>query len=262
MVCRTGRRLFYVPSATSNSQTNGNPVKSALLSVVRSATDLLFPPRCVHCGADGSLFCDTCEAASTRLRPSEVCRTCALPARGGTCEKCFDEPPSLNRAVAVFTYQPEIRDAITALKYRDIRAIAPRLAELMLDAMPDPARSPVDRLVPVPISRSRSRSRGYNQSGLLAKRVSAASGIRLSSDLLVRTNDNGPQARSGSIEQRAANVRDAFEVPDDVADKPDGQRILLIDDVMTTGSTLNACATALKDAGAAWVGALVLAREL
>ncbi len=233
-------------------------MKSALLSAVQTATDLLFPQRCVHCGADGSLFCTSCETASTRLQASEVCRTCALPSRSGTCENCFSDPPALNRAIAVFTYQSEIRDAVTALKYKDIRAISGRLGTLMAESMPNPNRTPIDTIVPVPISRSRLRSRGYNQSELLARQISESSGITLNSGLLERTADGTPQARTESIEERTANVQHAFRATTNLNEL----RILLVDDVMTTGATLNACATALKDSGAAWVGALVLAREL
>lgn len=254
----TGRNLFYGHCEGSNSHTNRFPVKTTLLSAVRSATNLLFPPRCVHCGADGSLFCDTCEAASTRLGTDGVCWTCALPSKSSTCEICFVEPPALNRAIAVFTYQPEIRDAITALKYNDIRAIAPGLGSLLADSVPDQARNRIDALVPVPISRSRMRSRGYNQSELLARKIAEVTGIEMDSNLLARNAESAPQAKAASIKERAANVKDAFSV----VGKADGLRILLIDDVMTTGATLNACAKSLKEAGASWVGSLVLAREL
>lgn len=258
MACLTGHVLFYGHSMATNTHANGILVKTTLISAVRTATNLLFPPRCVHCGADGSLFCDTCEAVSTRLRPVETCRTCALPSPTSTCEICFAEPPALNRAVAVFTYQPEIRDAITALKYKDIRTIASRLGTLMAEALPDPSRTQIDALLPVPVSRSRMRSRGYNQSELLARGIAAIKNIEIRSDLLVRNVDRGPQARAGSIEERAENVTDAFSVNGNV----DGLRIMLIDDVMTTGATLNSCAKALKYSGASWVGSLVLAREL
>lgn len=254
----TGRVLFYGHCMATNTHANGIPVKTTLLSVARTATNLLFPPRCVHCGTDGSLFCDTCETASTRLRPDETCRTCALPSPTSTCEICFAEPPALNRAVAVFTYQPEIRDAIAALKYKDIRTIAPRLGTLMAEIMPDPSRNQVDALVPVPVSRPRMRSRGYNQSELLTRRIAAINDIEIRSGLLIRSIDHGPQARAGSLEERAENVTGAFSVNGNV----DGLRIMLIDDVMTTGATLNSCAKALNNSGASWVGSLVLAREI
>lgn len=235
-----------------------NGVKSALLATVRSATDLLFPPRCVHCGADGSLFCDRCVAQTTRLRPNDICRTCALPSRTSTCEVCFAEPPELNRAIAIFTYEPAVREAITAFKYRDIRALAPVLGTLMADALPKSVAESSDLIVPVPVSRDRLRSRGYNQSELLARQITKIKQLKLATGLLARTDKGQPQARAQNIDERRRNVQGAFEVIGSVNEK----RILLIDDVMTTGSTLNACAAVLKDAGAAWVGALVLTREL
>lgn len=233
-------------------------MKAAIKSAVRTATNLLFPPLCVHCGAEGSLFCETCAGSAAKLGTDEVCRRCALPSRTGTCEACFAEPLALNRAVAAFIYQDEVRDAVTALKYRDIRAIAPRLAGLMADALPESMRRDTDVIVPVPISGRRMRARGFNQSELLAKKIAELTGIEVRTDLLARSSDGEPQARAESIEERAANVRDAFEVPGAVHDL----NMLLIDDVMTTGATLNSCAATLKAGGANRVSALVLAREL
>lgn len=233
-------------------------MKSTLLAAARAATDLLFPSRCVHCSSDGSLFCAECEAASTKPAVGRTCRRCALPSNTDTCEVCFNDPPPLDRAIAVFTYGDEVSDAVTALKYRDIRALAPRLGALMAESLAPSLRDSVDALVPVPLSRSRTRSRGYNQAELLAKTIGRSCEIEVRADLLTRTEDGPPQARASSIEERASNVRDAFEARDEAANL----RLLLIDDVMTTGSTLNACARSLKKAGATWVGGLVLAREL
>ena len=159
----------------------------------------------------------------------------------------------------MFTYEPAIRDAVTALKYRDIRVLGPVLGDLMADALPgDVIEEPLDALVPVPISRNRIRSRGYNQSELLAKAISERTHIPVANDLVARRGDSQPQANAQSIEERRSNVQGAFAVTGAVQEK----RVLLIDDVMTTGSTLNACARELTDAGVPWVGSLVLAREL
>lgn len=128
----------------------------------------------------------------------------------------------------------------------------------MAGAMPDPARNRLELLVPVPVSRSRMRSRGYNQAELLARQIAKLTGIELDTEILARKADSAPQARATSIKERAENVKGAFSVNGEVREL----RIMLIDDVMTTGATLNACANALKDAGASWVGSLVLAREL
>jgi ComF family protein len=184
-----------------------------------------------------------------------------LPTQQDTCEACFLTPPALDRAIAAYSFDPTIRDAITALKYKDIRALSPRLGRLLADALPATVRDSVDVLIPVPLSRSRLRHRGYNQSELIARQIAKSQdsdSLSVETGLLARTLDSGPQAGVRSQSERAANVIGAFEVTGDVTD----MRILLIDDVMTTGSTLNACAAVLKNAGADWVGALVAAREL
>jgi ComF family protein len=160
--------------------------------------------------------------------------------------------------MAVFAFDSPIRDAVTAFKYNDIRALAPALAGFMAERLSERARQDVDVVVPVPMAASRLRSRGYNQSELLAKKICQITGLQLAVGPVTRINATSPQARSASLEQRAENVKDVFTASRDM----EGLRILLIDDVMTTGATLNSCAGTLKMAGAAWVGALVLAREL
>ncbi len=181
-----------------------------------------------------------------------------MPSATSVCEACFAVPRSLDRAIAVFTYEPAMRDAITALKYRDIRAIGPRLGALAASGLPASVAEKADAIVPVPLSNGRLRSRGYNQSELLARGVHEATGIQMRPDLLRRIRDGQAQAKSASIEERLANVRDTFESHGNAS----GLNVLLIDDVMTTGSTLNACASTLKSAGASSVTALALCREL
>ena len=249
--------ILWWPESVQQSQRRDS-VKSTLTTAIRSAIDLLFPLRCVHCGTDGDLFCSSCESASPRLTIQETCRTCALPSAPSVCESCFANPPALSRAIALFTYDDQMRDAVAALKYKDIRALAPRLGDILADGLPAPVVNPIDAVVPVPLGRSRLLSRGYNQAELLARQISKQTAIAHRPDLLHRTHENGTQARSMTIDERADNVRDAFQSATDVA----GMNVLLVDDVMTTGATLNACARALKSAGASSVAALVLAREL
>lgn len=253
--------LFYGRNPAGDRFEDGIIVKSTLRYAIRLTADLLFPARCVHCGVDGELFCQKCEADSTRLRLSEVCKRCGLPSAKDTCEACFLDPPSLDRVFPAFAFDPSIRDAITAFKYNDIRALAPRLGSLLADALPESTHRSTNVIIPVPISRSRLRHRGYNQSELLARQVSDFPedvSVPVDSKKLVRLRDQGPQANAQSLSERTANMIGTFEAVGAVS----GVRILLVDDVMTSGSTLNACASALKEAGAAWVGALVLAREL
>ena len=233
-------------------------MKTLLKKALDAATDLLFPPRCVHCSSNGSLFCARCVTDSPLLADIATCRRCALPAPGDICEACFTNLPPLDLALAVFAYDSPVRDAVTAFKYNDIRALSSVLSGFMEERLPERVKRDVDVLVPVPMAAARLRSRGYNQAELLARRLCDATHLDMATGLLTRANSTGPQARSNSLEERAENVKNAFTASSDAEDL----RILLIDDVMTTGSTLNACALTLKTAGAAWVGALVLAREL
>jgi ComF family protein len=245
----------------SNRHQRGNIVKLTLKHAVTAVADLLFPQSCVHCGAAGSLFCQGCRSELTVLGVSATCRRCALPSPQDTCETCFLDPPALDRAIAAYSFDPALHDAITAFKYGDIRALAPVLGHLLARALPAAMRDSIDVVLPVPMSGSRHRQRGYNQAELLAREVARMDPerpLRLDMSLLVRSVDRRPQAGSASIAERAANVADAFSVAGGVH----GLRVLLVDDVMTTGSTLNACAAVLKTAGAGRVGALVLAREL
>lgn len=232
-------------------------MKSLLSSFARSAASLLFPPNCVHCGRNESLFCQSCEDASTRLYAEKSCRTCALPAAAGRCDACLTNRPPLDRVFAAFSYEDRIRDAVHALKYDDIRAIAPRLGGMLADRVA-PDHLQVDAIVPVPLHPRRLRSRGCSQSALLAKELANRTGLPLRDDLLARTADTPPSAQAANERSRRQNVVNAFRASPEAA----GKRILLVDDVMTTGSTLAACASALKKAGAPKVSAAVLAREL
>ena len=141
-------------------------------------------------------------------------------------------------------------------KYNDLRALAPVQAKLLADYL-ESNPMPADLLMAVPIHRRRERQRGYNQSQMLAQELSKLIGIPIQLGLR-RHKGSPPQARSQSMEERRANVQDAFTFQ---GDQLDGKRVLLLDDVCTTGATLDACAAVLKDAGAGAVWGLTVARE-
>ena len=150
-----------------------------------------------------------------------------------------------------------MRSAIHQLKYRNLRAIAGTLAGFLSDCyLSGPVTA--DVLVPVPLHSGRLKERGYNQSELLARELSRRIDLPLIGNCLVRTRPAYPQARTTNAKQRWDNVVDAFSCPYRVLT---GKRVLLIDDVTTSGATLDACAAAVKAAGAASVWGLVLARE-
>lgn len=142
------------------------------------------------------------------------------------------------------------------MKYRGVRAAAPELGRLLAQHMAKHA-VPGEVIVAVPLHHRRLRARGYNQSALLARELSKLTAVPQASNLLTRFKDAPPQVEAASRSQRRTNVDGSFQASSNVA----GLKILLIDDVVTTGTTMSACAAALKAAGAASVWGLALARE-
>ena len=233
-------------------------ISEIIQQVVSTATDSLFPARCAHCNRDGKLLCDPCLMGATRLTSDGSCRMCALPTHGTTlCGRCSSDPPPVSSLIASFAFDGAIRSAVHSLKYEGLRAISPILSEEMGSRWGDRRKTP-DVIVPIPLHRSRSRSRGYNQAELLAGPVAARLEVPMSTDLLRRVVDSPSQAGAKDEAERARHVRGIFSADAAVKD----QHILLIDDVATTGSTINSAASTLLDAGAWGVSALVLAREL
>ncbi len=159
---------------------------------------------------------------------------------------------------APFRFEGVIREAVHQLKYRNLRSVAAPLAALLRDFL-EASPLPADVLVPVPLHRRRLRERGYNQSGLLARELGKLTSTPVIENCLVRIRPAAPQARAATVAERQSNVADAFACRDA---RLKGRQVLLIDDVATTGATVEACAGALKAAGAESVWALVLAREL
>jgi ComF family protein len=151
-----------------------------------------------------------------------------------------------------------IRKAIHELKYRNLRAISTRLAELLADYLKE-NQLPGEALVGVPLHPRRLRERGYNQSSLLAKELGKCVGLPVIEDCLIRVKQAQPQVKAADVEQRRRNVADAFVCRDE---RVKGKRIVLIDDVCTSGATLESCAAALKNKGATSVWGLTLAMEI
>jgi len=237
--------------------------------LVRNTADVLFPPRCQSCGQvtddlTAGLFCAAC-AGDIRYIVPPVCPACGapVPAREGEPSLCGDcrtapKPFHIARSAAVFT--GGLLEVIHRFKYHRRPALGKSLGKLLAgDAYAGINIRDYSMIIPVPLHVRRLRERGFNQSLLLARAVSAGCGAPVDFLSLRRERDTPPQTRMGRRE-RQANIRGAFRVvhPDRIKDR----HILLIDDVYTTGSTLAECARALLDSGAARVGVLTLARAL
>ena len=226
-----------------------------LSKLARSTLELVFPIHCSGCGREGAFICEPCADGLERLT-APYCRICAAPRVAGVCRWCGQHPRAFDSLRSPYLFEGPVRDAIHALKYRGVRASAGTLAGLMATYL---ERNPVaaDVLVPAPLHPRRLRSRGYNQSALLARGLGEAMALPVREDLLARTANARPQVEVQSREDRHANVAGNFASTGDAT----GLTVLLIDDVATTGSTLSECARALRDAGAAQVYALTLARD-
>jgi len=150
-----------------------------------------------------------------------------------------------------------MRQAIHQLKYQNLKAISAHLARLLADYLRlNPL--PGGALVPVPLHPRRLRERGYNQSALLARELAKLVNLPLVADCLIRVKEARPQVRTGTVAERRENVANAF-----ICDgKLSGKQIILVDDVCTSGATLEACATTVKNSGAASVWGLTLAMEI
>ena len=226
--------------------------------LIELAVDSFFPRRCVGCGKGGGFLCPECLGKLPRLFPP-LCPHCGRPqASGIVCPSCRQRKTEIDGIRSLFRFDEVIRKAIHELKYRNLKAISPCLAELLADYL----RSnplPGEALVGVPLHPRRLRERGYNQSSLLAKELSRRIDLPVIEDCLIRVKQAQPQVRAVDVEERRRNVADAFVCRDE---KVSGKRIILIDDVCTSGATLESCAAALKNKGAASVWGLTLAREI
>ncbi len=225
-------------------------------SLWSAALDVLFPRRCLGCGVPGGFICAACADAMPRLE-EPFCEICANPGTDGICGWCLDKEPEIDEIRAPYLYLPSspIHKAIRMLKYRGIRALAPELAELLARFMEDsPAR--FDCIVPVVSHPSRIRSRGYSQAALIASGLGERLDIPVIEDGLTRVRNAPSQLSTRSREQRWNNVQGNFASQHDLS----GLVVLLVDDLVTTGSTAASAARALKGAGALSVFCVSVAR--
>jgi ComF family protein len=218
-----------------------------------SLLDLIFPPRCVSCKTLGPRICDFCAGGISWI-DDKFCPHCGLPLTGIRYHVCID-PGGLRfiRSAAVFS--GAIRKALHALKYSSDRTLAEQLVARAHNHWNPPSWD-FDALMPVPLGRKREQARGYNQSLLLAEALSRLMEIPVDTKNLARIRET-PSQVGLSVLARKQNTADAFR-----AYAVGGRKVLLVDDVCTTGATLQSCADALIQAGSPWVGALTIARAV
>lgn len=233
----------------------------------RAVLDLLLPPSCVLCAtsvAAPGLLCAQC-FARTGFISEPCCVRCGVPfaatGQGGSdhlCPACREAPPGYGRARAALRYDAHARRLILPFKHADRTELAETLAPHMARAGAA-LLAEADLLVPVPLHRARLFHRRYNQAALLAFALGRRAGRPVLPDALQRVRATVSLGHASAAE-RAAALADAFAVRRSRADRLRGQRVLLIDDVMTSGATANGCVAALLAGGAAAVDVLVAAR--
>ncbi|BBK45082.1 phosphoribosyltransferase [Allostella vacuolata] len=231
----------------------------------RRVVDVLLPPRCLACGtivaADGAL-CPECWAEVGFIAPP-CCRRCGVPfafdpGAGVECGECARQPPGFDRARSALRYDDASRPLILGFKHADRTHAAAAYAAWMARAA-GPLLTEAEVIVPVPLHWTRLVYRRYNQAALLAVALARIGGRTAVPDALVRrrrTPSQGLLRRLG----RFRNVAGAFEVHPRRRSRITGRRVLLVDDVLTTGATVEACTRALRAAGAVSVDVVTLAR--
>jgi ComF family protein len=210
---------------------------------------------CVLCGAlsrDG-VWCKACDADLPRLGAAH-CPVCALPTHDGTtCGRCLQHPPAFNRTVAAYAYAFPLDKLIQAVKFSEQLVLVEQLAAALAQRI----EQRPDALIAMPLHPLRLRERGFNQSQLLARSLSKRLDIPLLTDACERTRNTSPQS-SLRWQERGKNMRKAFTCTADLS----GQNIAIVDDVMTTGASIEELSRTLRQARAQEISAWVMARTL
>jgi ComF family protein len=238
--------------------------RGAWTHAAKLALDIALPTLCVSCRepVDGEGVCAECWAKLSFIEPP-YCPRLGIPfvydpGPDLLSMEAIANPPAYQRARAAVRYDEVARTLVHSLKYQDRTDLAPAMGRWMARAGRE-ILDGADLLVPVPLHWRRAWHRRYNQSGALGRAIERASGVKLRGDILQRVRRTEQQVGL-SRPQRASNVQGAFKVSPERQGEMAGRRVILIDDVLTSGATVDACARALLRAKAAQVDVLVFAR--
>uniref|UniRef100_A0A832E0R1 ComF family protein n=1 Tax=candidate division WWE3 bacterium TaxID=2053526 RepID=A0A832E0R1_UNCKA len=227
------------------------------MNLLNRVLGFVFPTRCVSCGRAGALLCGEC---LFQLEPLEAlpCIVCGKPAVLGFTHPVCRTRWAPERFLAAFPYQGPARRLVQALKYKRLRAVAKIMVELLIAELREMGIEfgPQAQVVPIPLSFWRKGARGFNQSELLGRELAENLRLEFRSNLLRKIKDTSSQV-SLDRPERQANVRGVFAVSKEFY----GRDIILVDDVVTTGSTVREAAHVLKKAGAGQVWVLAFAQD-
>lgn len=230
--------------------------------LVRDVLDFCYPHRCARCDTVSAqpFVCDACDNELRDLERRPACDLCAMPigGPGGACPYCEGRGlPNFDRVAALSTFRDPVRHLIYAVKYHRRWTVAERLADRLLEqAQVKDLFEHVETVVPVPLHRLRQVARGFNQAEVIARRIARRCGKRFARPA-VRLRNTETQTHLHSRAKREENLKDAFGLVSDRHVR--GRHVAIVDDVMTTGATLQSLARTLAPAGPASLSAIVLA---
>ncbi len=223
-----------------------------------SLLDIIFPPNCAGCGKWGEKYCAEC-LDNTRIIKPPICEICGEPlgsSRKNLCDKCRNDGSGITAVRSWAFFEGPLQSAIHKLKYKQDVGLGGVLANPLI-AMMSEYHWRIDMVVPVPLDKLRKKERGYNQSALLAKPLCWHTGLPYHPESVSRVKHTRQQVGLSRLE-RIENMKGAFKADPKIVG---GKSVLLIDDVITTGATIKACASALLRAGASAAYGLTLARS-
>lgn len=217
--------------------------------------DVVYPPSCAVCGREGVRFCEDC-LSQMRLIDENICEICGEPLlQRGICDRCKIEPPPFAALRSYAEFNGPLRKALHTMKYQNNLALGDTFSSFLIP-MIQKLGWKFDIVLPVPISRSKRRERGYNQAGLIAYPISLAFDTPYSDNLLSRKSEVKSQVGLAR-EERFKNLHNAFQGN---SAKLINKKVLLVDDVTTTGATIISCAKALQESGCERIYSITVAK--
>jgi ComF family protein len=232
-------------------------LKNNLYRLTWDLIDVLFPPACGGCKQAGVRWCQTCQQETQIVCPP-LCEICGQSIQTNRiCSRCLQHEPQIKAIRSWADFQGPVRKALQDLKYRRNIGLGITLSNFLVELVRQYPWK-VDLLSPVPLGRNRQKERGYNQADLLAKPLAFNLQLPYNPRILVRKRETQSQVEL-SLAERRTNLKDAFQAD---PKKVKGKNIMVVDDVTTSGSTLEACAIALLEAGAKTVYGVTVARAI
>jgi len=234
-------------------------MRSRLHTLGWKALDLIFPPRCAGCDQWGERYCASCQE-QTKLISSPICQICGEPISGRentTCPRCRESQIYYSAIRSWAYFEGPLQKAIHKLKYRKDLGLSVILAQPMIQLLTE-QKWQIDLITAIPLDENRQKERGFNQALYLARPIAWGNEVMIKPSAIRRIKITRSQVGL-SLEERKMNVADVFSAKQELVS---GKSILIVDDVVTTGSTINSCAAALTKAGALRIYGLTLARSM